>query len=89
MQTFYHISRRYGGDYPRKRQQFQVDDYFALAISCAARRVAAREAVRREGIVSKITRHCRQPCEIVAKREATEHFRFSARLSPSRADGRG
>ena len=49
MQTFYHISRRYGGDYPRKRQQFQVDDYFALAISCAARRAAVREVVRREG----------------------------------------
>ena len=58
MQTFYHISRRYGGDYPRKRQQFQVDDYFALTISCAARRASAREVVRREGIVSKITHHC-------------------------------
>ena len=51
MQTFYHISRRYGGDYPRKRQQFQVDDYFfALTISCAARRASAREVVRREWI---------------------------------------
>ena len=34
---------------PERGKQFQADAYCALMISCAARRAAAREVVRREG----------------------------------------